>query len=65
MANYTSAKVQGPNPKEMLDEPEEVKQAAPLPGLTDEEFAALPDRDWETHFCIAVSITSHTSLSGG
>lgn len=43
MANYTSAKIQGPDPKQMLDEAEEVKQTAPLPGLTDKEFAALAD----------------------
>ncbi len=43
MPSYTTAKIQGPNPADMVAEPKEVKQAAPLPGLTNEEFAALAE----------------------
>ncbi len=41
MPSYTTAKIQGPEPLKAVKDPQEVKQAAPLPGLTDQEFQDL------------------------
>ena len=63
------AVIQGPNPADAVKEPEKIRQAAPLPGLTDVEFQALADSilvviPHRMHEGIASGICTHFGMWG-
>ncbi len=69
MPSYTTAKIQGPDPLKAVPEPEQVHQAAPLPGLTDQEFQDLAQSilvviPYRSNEGINVGICSHFGMWG-
>ena len=56
----SSATIQGPRPAEAVEDPKEIKQLAPIPGLSDEEFEALA-----ASVLVVVPYRSHEGINSG